>query len=76
MPCRKLNITDFFCFKETGKIYDHEVTDLCFAEQKINAHYEYSPFGKITKTSGTLANDFAKKNNILRSFILLRKKIF
>jgi len=151
MGCREFNIIDFFCFTETKKIYDHEVTDLCFPQEKINydymgrrvrkkvytgstgnwtlvtdncfvydnylqiekidmmnnaaivakriwfngklvcdinstsgtdvpyyamgdankniteyfdangnivAHYEYSPFGKITKTSGTLANDF------------------
>jgi len=155
MPCCELNITDFFCFVETEKIFDHEVTDLCFPQEteqaliknsymgrrvrkkvytgstgnwtlssdycfvydnylqiekidmmnnaaivakriwfngklvcdinsisgtdipyyamgdankniteyfdangNIVAHYEYSPFGKITKTSGSLANDF------------------
>ena len=58
MPCTKLNITDFFHFTETKKIIHNEVTDLCFPQEKINAHYEYSSFGKITKTTGSIANRF------------------
>jgi len=37
MGCGKLNITDFFRFAEIEKIIHHEVTDLCFTEQKINS---------------------------------------
>jgi len=58
MGCLELHLTDFFRFAEAEKIITHEVTDLCFVEQKINAHFEYSPFGKITKTTGSIANRF------------------
>ena len=63
MPCPKLNITDFFRFAETEKIINHEVTDLCFAPQKIN---EYSPFGKTTLATGTITNN--KGENIVNRF--------
>jgi len=66
MPCPKLNITDFFRFAETKKIIHNEVTDLCFAEQKINAHFEYSPFGKTTVATGTVTNN--KGENIVNRF--------
>ena len=68
MGCRELQVNDYF--RMTGSVSSTDVpyyaladankniTDDIDASGTIQAHYEYSPFGKITQTSGTMTSDF------------------
>ena len=68
MGCRKLQVNDYF--RVTGSASSTDVPYYALADANKNiteyfdsngnavAHYEYSPFGKITQTIGTMASDF------------------
>ena len=48
------NMTPYYAFADANK----NITEYVDANGNIAAHFEYSPFGKITKTTGSIANRF------------------
>jgi len=68
MGCRELQINDYFRMTDSACDMDVPYYALADANKNITeyfdtngnvvAHYEYSPFGKITQSSGTMASDF------------------
>ena len=68
MGCRKLHVNDYFRMTDSASGTDvpyyaladanKNITEYFDSNGNVVAHYEYSPFGKITKKSGTMQNDF------------------
>ena len=68
MGCWELQVNDHFRMTDSASGTDVLHYALGDANQNITeyfdtngnavAHYEYSPFGKITQSSGTMASDF------------------
>jgi len=68
MGCRELQVNDYFRMTDSVSGTDvpyyaladanKNITEYIDASGTIQAHYEYSPFGKITQQSGTMASDF------------------
>jgi len=68
MGCRELQVNDYFRMTDFASGTDVAYYALADANKNITeyfdtngnvvAHYEYSPFGKITKKSGTMQDDF------------------
>jgi RHS repeat-associated protein len=68
MGCRKLQINDYFRMTDSASGTDVAYYALADANKNITeyfdtngnvvAHYEYSPFGKITVSSGSMKGDF------------------
>jgi len=68
MGCRELQVNDYFIMAGSASGTDvpyyaladanKNITEYIDASGTIQAHYEYSPFGKITQQSGTMASDF------------------
>ena len=68
MGCRKLQVNDYFRMTDSASGTDvpyyaladanKNITDYVDASGTIQAHYEYSPFGKITVQNGTMQDDF------------------
>jgi len=68
MGCRELQVNDYFRMADSVSGTDvpyyaladanKNITEYIDASGTIQAHYEYSPFGKITQQSGTMASDF------------------
>jgi hypothetical protein len=68
MGCRELQVNDYFRMTDSVSGTDvayyaladanKNITEYFDSNGNVVAHYEYSPFGKITKKSGTMQNDF------------------
>jgi len=68
MGCRELQVNDYFIMADSVSGTDAPYYALADANKNITeyfdsngnvvAHYEYSPFGKITQSSGTMASNF------------------
>jgi len=68
MGCRELQVNDYFRMTDSVSGTDvpyyaladanKNITDYVDASGNIQGHYEYSPFGKITQSSGTMVSDF------------------
>jgi len=68
MGCRELQVNDYFRMTDSASGTDVPYYALADANKNITeyfdtngnavAHYDYSPFGKITQSSGTMASDF------------------
>ena len=68
MGCRELQVNDYFRMTDSASGTDVPYYALADANKNITeyfdtngnvvAHYEYSPFGKITQSSGTMVSDF------------------
>ena len=68
MGCRELQVNDYF--RMTDSVSGMDVPHYALADANKNiteyfdtngnvvAHYEYSPFGKVTKKTGTMQDDF------------------
>jgi len=68
MGCRELHVNDYFRMTDfvsgTDVPYyaladaNKNITDYFDTNGNVVVHYEYSPFGKITASSGTKKDDF------------------
>ena len=68
MGCRELQVNDYFRMTDSASGMDAPYYALAGANKNITeyfdsngnvvAHYEYSPFGKITVSNGAMADDF------------------
>jgi RHS repeat-associated protein len=68
MGCRELHVNDYFRMTDSASGTDvpyyaladanKNITEYFDSNGNVVAHYEYSPFGKITVSNGAMADDF------------------